>query len=133
VDHELFAWEVLAATVDEDGQMLYEPLVAVRGELPDEPEAERQALVERTLRALVGAGLIELRRADADDPAARLDDDEVDAVLHARGWRTLPPGPEGSATWLRATPAGVQALGQEAPPELRSRRAAGEEESETTD
>jgi hypothetical protein len=128
VDADNLAWDLLADTVEEDGQMLYEPLVAARTRLPDLTDAERQAVVERTLRALVGAGLVAVFRELPDEAPASLDDEELDAVLAARGWRTVPPGHDGSTVWLRATPAGLQALDDEAPPEVRARRArAGDE------
>jgi hypothetical protein len=130
VDTDDFAWDVLADTVEEDGQMLYEPLVAARSALPDSTDGERQALVERTLHALVGAGLIAVFREREDDQPAPLDDAELDAVLAGRGWRTVPPGPDGSSIWLRATPAGVQALDEEAPPAVRERRAAADADAD---
>ena len=125
MDTDDFAWDILADTIDEDGQMLYEPLVAARTALPDATDGERQALVARTLHALVGAGLIAVFREREDEPPAPLDDAELDAALAGGGWRTVPPGPDGSSIWLRATPAGVQALDEEAPPGVRERRAAG--------
>src|SRR5687768_14481721 len=81
-----FAWEVLA-DASADAQMLYEPLAAARALLPDTPEPERQRVVERTLRALHGAGLIVFVRggeppgAAFGDPERQLPDDEVDAVI----------------------------------------------------
>lgn len=119
-----FAWDVLADTVEEDGQMLYEPLVTARSLLPESTDAELQALVGRTLHALVGAGLIAVFREREGEAPAPLDDAELDTVLAGRGWRTMPPGPDGSSIWLRSTPAGVQALADEAPPGFRERRAA---------
>jgi hypothetical protein len=127
VDADDLAWDLLADTVEEDGQMLYEPLVAARTRFPDLADADRQAIVERTLRALVGAGLVSVSRELQDEPPASLDDEELEAVLAGRGWRTVPPGHDGSTVWLRATPAGVQALDEDAPPEVRARRAAGGE------
>jgi len=124
VDADDVAWDLLADTIDEDGQMLYETLVAARSRLPESSEEEQQGIVERTLRALVGAGLIVVAREDGSGSASPLGDEELDEVLAGRGWRTVPPGPEGSSIWIRATPAGVQALEQEAPPGVRARRAA---------
>jgi len=125
VDADDVAWDLLADTIDEDGQMLYETLVAARSRLPDANEDERQGIVERTLRALAGAGLIVVAREDDRGARSPLVDEELDEVLAARGWRTVPPGPDASSIWIRATPAGVQALEQEAPPEVRARRTAG--------
>lgn len=130
MDADDFAWDVLADTVEEDGQMLYETMVAARSRLPEATEEERQAVVERTLRALAGAGLIAVSREDEGAAAAPLGDDELDEVLAGRGWRTVPPGPDGSSVWLRATPAGVQALDEEAPADVRARRAAADEPAE---
>ena len=124
MDADDVAWDLLADTIDEDGQMLYETLVAARSRLPEANEEERQGIVERTLRALAGAGLIVVAREDGSGAGAPLADEELDEALAGRGWRTVPPGPDGSSTWIRATPAGVQALEQEAPPEVRARRAA---------
>ena len=124
MDADDVAWGLLADAIDEDGQMLYETLVAVRTRLPEAGEEERQGIVERTLRALVGAGLIAVTREDGGGSRTRLGDEELDQALAGRGWRTVPPGPDGSSIWIRATPAGIQALEQEAPPDLRARRAA---------
>ena len=124
MDADDVAWDLLADTIDEDGQMLYETLVAVRSRLPEAGEEERQGIVVRTLRALAGAGLIVVTREEGGASAARLADEELDDALAGRGWRTVPPGPDGSSIWIRATPAGAQALEQEAPPEVRARRAA---------
>jgi hypothetical protein len=123
VDADDLAWDVLADTVEEDGQMLYEVLVAARSRLPDMSEEDRQGVVERTLRALAGAGLVAVTREEEGASPVAVDDDELDEVLAGRDWRTVPPGPSGSAVWLRATAAGIQALEQEAPPEVRARRA----------
>ena len=125
MDADDVAWDLLADTIDEDGQMLYETLVAARTRLPDASEEERQGIVERTLRALMGAGLIVVAREDGGGTGTPLGDDELDEVLAGRGWRTVPPGPDGSSIWIRATPAGVQALEHEAPPDVRARRSAG--------
>jgi hypothetical protein len=124
VDADDLAWNLLADTIDEDGQMLYETLVAARSRLPESSEDERQGIVERTLRALAGAGLIIVTREDGAGPGSPLGDEELDEALAGRGWRTVPPGPDGSSIWIRATPAGVQALEHEAPPDVRARRAA---------
>jgi len=124
VDADNVAWGLLADTIDEDGQMLYETLVAVRSRLPEASEEERQGIVERTLRALLGAGLIVVAREDGSGARSPLADEELDEVLAGRGWRTVPPGPDGSSIWIRATHAGAQALEQEAPPDVRARRSA---------
>ena len=124
MDADDVAWDLLADTIDEDGQMLYETLVAARSRLPEANEEERQGIVERTLRALAGAGLIAVAREDGSGARSPLADAELDEVLAGRDWRTVPPGPEGSSIWIRATPAGIQALEQEAPPDVRARRAA---------
>ena len=116
-----FAWEVLADTVAEDGQMLYEPLVALRTLVPETAEAERQRIAERTLRALHGAGLIAFVRDG--DPSQQLDAEELEAAIAAAGWRTVPVGAEGTAVWLVATDAGRRAV-DEAPPEVSARREA---------
>jgi DNA-binding transcriptional ArsR family regulator len=121
-----FAWEVLA-DVSEEAQMLYEPLATLRASLPDTPEAERQRIVERTLRALYGAGLIVLVRggqpptAALADPARHLGDDVVDSLIAGSGWRTVPVGSDGTEVWVSATDAGRRALA-EAPPEITARR-----------
>jgi hypothetical protein len=124
VDADDVAWDLLADTIDEDGQMLYETLVAARSRLPDASEEERQGIVERTLRALAGAGLIVVAREEGSGAGTPLADEELDEALAGRGWRTVPPGPDGSSIWIRATPAGVQALEQEAPPGVHARRRA---------
>lgn len=124
MDADNVAWDLLADTIDEDGQMLYETLVAVRSRLPEASEEEQQGIVERTLRALAGAGLVVVVREDGSGTRSPLRDEELDEALAGRGWRTVPPGPDGSSIWIRATPAGVQALEQEAPPDVRARRAA---------
>jgi hypothetical protein len=117
-----FAWEVLADTVAEDGQMLYEPLAALRALVPETAEPERQRIVERTLRALQGAGLIAFVRDG--DPDRGLDEEELDAAIAASGWRTVPVGAEGTDVWLVATDAGRRAL-DDAPPEVSERREPG--------
>jgi hypothetical protein len=124
-----FAWEVLA-DASADAQMLYEPLAAARALLPDTPEPERQRVVERTLRALHGAGLIVFIRggeppgAAFGDPERHLPDDEVDAVISGPGWRTVPVGDDGTRVWLVATEAGRRAYAEDAPPDVVARRAA---------
>jgi hypothetical protein len=98
--------------------------VAARTRLPEASEDECQGIVERTLRALLGAGLIVVAREDGAGTSSPLDDAALDEVLAGRGWRTVPPGPDGSSIWIRATPAGAQALEQDAPPDVRARRSA---------
>ena len=128
-----FAWEVLA-DASADAQMLYEPLAAARALLPDTSEPERQRVVERTLRALHGAGLIVFVRggdppgAAFSDPERHLADEEVDELLAGPGWRTVPVGPEGTRVWLAATEAGRRTFAEDAPPEIIARRAAEGEE-----
>jgi hypothetical protein len=126
-----FAWEVLADAAA-DAQMLYEPLAAARTLLPDMPEPERQRVVERTLRALHGAGLISFVRGGDPpavafaDPDRHLSDDEVDALLAGPGWRSVPVGDDGTTVWLAATDAGRRAYAEDAPPEVIARRGGDE-------
>jgi hypothetical protein len=122
-----FAWEVLA-DASADAQMLYEPLAAARALLPNTPEPERQRIVERTLRALHGAGLIVFVRGGDppgrafSDPERHLADDEVDEVLASPGWRTIPVGSDGTKVWLAATEAGRRTWAEHAPSEVVERR-----------
>jgi hypothetical protein len=124
-----FAWEVLA-DASADVQMLYEPLASARTLLPDTPEPERQRIVERTLRALHGAGLIVFVRGGDppdtafSDPERHLADDEVDEVLASPGWRTIPVGDDGTRVWLAATEAGRRTWAEQAPADVVERRAA---------
>ena len=121
-----FAWDVLADAAA-DAQMLYEPLAAARALLPDVPEAERQRIVERTLRSLRGAGLIAFVRggepatAAFGDPDRRLSDDEVDEVISGPDWRSVPVGQHGTKVWLAATDAGRRAYEDDAPAEVVAR------------
>jgi len=129
-----FAWEVLSDAADE-AQMLYEPLAAARTLLPDLSEPDRQRVVERTLRALFGAGLIAFVRggdppgAAFTDPDRHLGEDEVDALISGPGWRTVPVGSDGTKVWFAATDAGKRAYAEDAPPEIVARRSGDEPES----
>ena len=124
------AWEVLLG-LDEEPQMLYEPLATLRAVAPDVSEPERQRTVERTLRAMHGAGLIVFVRggdpptAAIADPGRHLDDGEIDELIAGPGWRTVPVGADGTEIWLAVTDAGRRALA-EAPPEIASRRGASQ-------
>jgi hypothetical protein len=122
VSPDEFAWEVLSDTVAEEGQMLYEPLAALRALLPEAAEPERQRIAERTLRALHGAGLIAFVRDG--DPEQRLAEEELEAAIAANGWRTVPVEAEGRDVWLVATEAGRRAL-DDAPPGVAERRERG--------
>jgi hypothetical protein len=128
VTNDDFAWDVLADAAA-DAQMLYEPLAAARTLLPDVPEAERQRIVERTLRSLHGAGLIAFVRGGDPaatalaDPDRHLSDDEVDDVISGPDWRSVPVGQEGTKVWLAATDAGRRAYEDDAPPEVVARHA----------
>src|SRR4029450_12845872 len=88
VSPDEFAWEVLSDTVAEEGQMLYEPLAALRTLLPEAAEPERQRIAERTLRALHGAGLIAFVRDGG--PQQRLAQGELAAASAAHGWGAAP-------------------------------------------
>jgi hypothetical protein len=134
VTSDEFSWEVLSDAAEE-AQMLYEPLAAARTLLPDLSEPDRQRVVERTLRALHGAGLIAFVRggdppgAAFADPDRHLGEGEVDAVISGPGWRTVPVGADGTKVWFAATEAGRKAYAEDAPPHVAARRGAHEPDS----
>ena len=122
---EEFKWEILADVVEEDYQMLWEPLGWARTQLPDWPDHDRQTLAERTLRELLDGDLVYFFRVGAEpvnaageNPDRRLSREHVEAALATEDWRTMPVGAEGTSVWFGPTAEGEEVLA-DPPPHIR--------------
>lgn len=123
-----FKWSILADSVWEDYQGVWEPLWALRGDYAIEglvEEADRHAVAERALRELYEEGLIYFFRvpdldinAAGEEESLRLNRTEVEESLAGDWWRGRELAPDVTTIWWGPTARGEKAC-EDPPPEIR--------------